>query len=205
MAKTEPKADLITGDAATPAAKPKAKSSPRPKSEVRPKPGPMHSGLRLGTLGSIPLPRAPVPMARRFLQIATAIWAEACAGESMNNLEFGTVGALQREPHLDQISLAQRIGVDRTNMGLIIDGLERRGFVERTVNPNDRRARLIHVTPVGAAAHARQAPKTAHVREKIFAPLAPAEREMFYDLLERIIAANEQYFVPGAGRRKRSG
>ncbi len=176
----------------------------RPRPSARSKPGPMHSGLGMSTLARIPLPRAPMPMARRFLQITSAIWAEACAGEGMSNLEFGTVGALQREPDLDQISLAERIGVDRTNIGLIIDGLEKRGFVERTVHPADRRARLIRVTPEGLSAHARQAPKTALVREKIFSALTDEEREMFYDLLERIIAANEQYSIPGAGRRKRS-
>jgi DNA-binding MarR family transcriptional regulator len=174
-------------------------------SEASPKPSPMHSGLQLSKLAKIPLPRAPLPMARRFMQLSAAIWAEACAGESLSNLEFGTLGALQRDPLLDQISLAQRVGVDRTNIGLIIDGLEKRGFVERSVNPHDRRARMMRVTTGGVAAFARQAPKTAIVREKIFATLTAAERETFYDLMERIIAANEQYIVPGAGRRKRSG
>lgn len=145
-----------------------------------------------------------MPMARRFLQIASAIWAEACAGESLSHLEFGTLGALQREPDLDQINLAERMGVDRTNIGLIIDQLEKKGFVARSVNPNDRRARVIKVLPEGVAAFNRQAPKTAIAREKIFAPLTEAERELFYDYLERIIAANEQYSIPGAGRRKRS-
>lgn len=185
------------------ASKPALKHKPKPVD--RPKPGPMHSGLQMSTLVSIPLPRAPMPMARRFLQIVSAIWAEACAGESMTNLEFGTVGALHREPDLDQASLAQRIGVDRTNIGLIVDGLEKRGFVKRTINPEDRRARLIRVTPEGAAAHARQSPKTALVREKVFAPLTGEEQQIFYDLLERIIAANEDYSIPGAGRRNRSG
>ncbi|HEX4894654.1 MAG TPA: MarR family transcriptional regulator [Hyphomicrobiaceae bacterium] len=149
--------------------------------------------------------RAPMPMARRFMQIVAAIWAEACAGDSLNHLEFGTLGALQREPHLDQISLAERIGVDRTNIGLIIDQLEKKGFVQRSVNPDDRRSRIIQVMPEGVAAFTRQAPKTAMARERIFAPLTVAEREIFYDLLERIIAANEHYSIPGAGRRKRGG
>lgn len=198
MPRSKPEADRRRSGAAV-----AVKAKPKP--EAHPKPGPMHSGLQLGTLGRVPLPRAPLPMARRFMQIVAGIWAEACAGESLSHLEFGTLGALQREPHLDQISLAARIGVDRTNIGLIIDELEKAGFVERSVNPNDRRARMIQVTPLGVAAFARQAPKTALAREKIFAPLTTAEREMFYDLLERIIAANEQYSIPGAGRRKRSG
>ena len=81
--------------------------------------------------------------------------------------------------------------------------MEKNGLVERRVNPNDRRARLLTVTPTGEAARVRQVPQTAVVREKIFAPLTAAEREAFLELLERIIAANEAYSIPGAGRRKR--
>lgn len=179
-----------------------AKAKPRP--EARPRPAPMHSGLKLSTATKIPMARAPLPMARRFLLIATAIWAEACAEEGLSHLEFGTLGALSRQPDIDRNGLAAVIGVDRTNIGLIIDQLEKRGFVERTVNPEDRRAQRIHVTPAGEETFNRQARKTAIAREKILAPLKPEEREKLYDLLERIIAANEQYSIPGAGRRKRS-
>lgn len=164
-----------------------------------------HNGPQMSTATKVPLPRAPVPMSRRFFQIATAIWAEACDGESLIHLEFAVLSELQRVPETDQIGLAAVVGVDRTNIGLIIDGLEKRGLVERSVNPRDRRARLIRVTESGVQAHASQARKTTVAREKILAPLTAEERETLYDLLERIIAANEQYSIPGAGRRKRSG
>ena len=183
----------------------KTAASAKPTPEVRPRRAGLHGGLQMCTTTRIPLTRAPVPMARRFVQIATAIWAEACAEESLSHIEFGTLSALQHNPGLDQISLAAWVGVDRTNIGLIVDGLEKRGFVERTVNPNDRRARLMRVTPAGKAAFAGQTRQTAVAREKILGPLSAAERETFYDLLERIIAANEQYSIPGAGRRKRKG
>ena len=176
----------------------------KPMRQAEPRPAALHSGLQMCTTTKTPLVRAPVPMARRLLQIVTAIWAEACARDSLSHLEFGTLGALRMGSPLDQISLAARIGIDRTNIGLIIDGLEKRGLVERTVNPNDRRARLVRATPDGEAVHASQVPSTAIAREKIFSPLTVEEREMFYDLVERIIAANEQYSIPGAGRRKRS-
>ena len=175
-----------------------------PMQQAQPRPAALHGGLRMCTTTKTPLVRAPVPMVRRLVQIATAIWAEACAGESLSHLEFGILGALRMDSPLDQISLAGRIGVDRTNIGLIIDGLEKRGLVERTVNPHDRRARCVQVTADGMAVHAIQAPKTAIAREKILSPLTAEEREMFYDLLEKVIAANEQYSIPGAGRRKRN-
>ena len=179
-----------------------AKGRPSPKARSRP--APMHSGLDPTTTTKIPMARAPLPMARRFLLIATAIWAEACADECLSHLEFGTLGALGRQPDIDRSGLAAVIGVDRTNIGLIIDQLEKRGFVERSVNPDDRRAQRMHVTHAGQDAFSRQARKTAIAREKILAPLSSEERETLYDLLERIIAANEQYSIPGAGRRKRS-
>lgn len=160
--------------------------------------------LRMSTATKVPLPRAPVPMARRFFQIATAIWAEACGEESLIHLEFAVLSELQRAPETDQIGLAAVVGVDRTNIGLILEGLEKRGLIERSVNPRDRRSRLMRVTAAGVEAHARQARQTAVAREKILGPLSAEEREMLYDLLERIIAANEQYSIPGAGRRKRN-
>lgn len=184
-------------------AKPVAKAKRMPDAKQRP--AGLHGGLQMCTTTKIPLTRAPVPMARRFVQITTAIWAEACADESLSHVEFGTLSALQHNPDLDQISLAAWVGVDRTNIGLIIDGLEKRAFVERSINPNDRRARRMTVTPAGKEAFTRQTKQTAIAREKILAPLTAEERETFYDLLERIIAANEQYSIPGAGRRKRSG
>lgn len=184
---------------------PKSGENAKPQSEAKQRPAGLHGGLEMCTTTKIPLTRAPVPMARRLVQITTAIWAEACAGESLSHVEFGTLSALQHNSKLDQISLAAWVGVDRTNIGLIIDGLEKRGFVERSVNPEDRRARLITVTRAGKEAFARQTRQTAIAREKILGPLTAEERETFYDLLERIIAANEQYSIPGAGRRKRSG
>ena len=63
----------------------------------------------------------------------------------------------------------------------------------------------MQLTQTGLDMHTRISPQTKVVRDKIFAPLSPAECETFYDLLERMIAANESYSQPGGGRRKRGG
>lgn len=161
-------------------------------------------GYRASTRTKIRLARAPVPMARRFLQIVTAIWAEACVDESLNHYEFGAMAQLLIDPKVDRSGLAAYLGVDRTNIGLILNSLEKRGFIERTVNPNDRRAQLMRMTALGEQAFMRQTLQVAKAREKILAPLTKVERETLYDLLEKVIAGNEQYSIPGAGRRKRS-
>ena len=163
------------------------------------------TGAELCKSVKIPLPRAPISMVRRLAQITLAIAAEVFEAEDWNVLEFGVLMHLSREPDLDQISLAARIGVDRTNIGVILDRMEKRGMIDRHVDAQDRRARIPRLTRLGADTLARLAPKTAHIRDKLFAPLTERERETFYDLLERMIAANEHYSQAGAGRRKRQG
>ncbi|GAB3565050.1 MarR family transcriptional regulator [Amycolatopsis endophytica] len=50
--------------------------------------------------------------------------------------------------------LAERLATDRPYTTLVVDDLEQRGLVSRTVHPGDRRRRLVAVTPAGAEAAA---------------------------------------------------
>jgi MarR family transcriptional regulator, transcriptional regulator for hemolysin len=51
-----------------------------------------------------------------------------------------------------QIELAKLSDLDKTTMLTTVDELERGGYAERRPSPTDRRARIIAVTPAGAAA-----------------------------------------------------
>jgi len=46
--------------------------------------------------------------------------------------------------------LAERLGIDRPYATLVVDDLEQRGLVSRTVHLGDRRRKLVDVTPAGA-------------------------------------------------------
>src|SRR5439155_21634418 len=70
-------------------------------------------------------------------------------------------------------------------------------------NGDDRRARELYLTAKGKALWQRLRPKTSAANERVLAPLAPAQRELFLDLLIRLIEGNRAYGRPGAGRRKR--
>jgi DNA-binding MarR family transcriptional regulator len=48
--------------------------------------------------------------------------------------------------------LAARTGMTHQSMGELVQALEARGYVKRTVDPADRRARLVRLTPKGQRA-----------------------------------------------------
>ena len=54
-----------------------------------------------------------------------------------------------RERPLRQHELAQLLVVNRASAGAVIARLERAGWIERTVDPQDSRARLVRIAPAG--------------------------------------------------------
>jgi DNA-binding MarR family transcriptional regulator len=153
--------------------------------------------------GAPPLPRRANPLARRFQQVCAGMIAEALAGEELVQLEFGSLVYIDIEPGIDQRRLAEAMGIDPSSVTLIVDRLHSMGLIERRINGADRRARELYLTPKGKKLWRRISPKGRAANERVLAPLAPAERELFLDLLIRVIEGNRAYALPGAGRRKR--
>jgi DNA-binding MarR family transcriptional regulator len=59
--------------------------------------------------------------------------------------------AITTEEPSSQLALAQRLGIDKTQMTYVIDALESSAFVERRPDPTDRRVRQVHATKAGQA------------------------------------------------------
>jgi DNA-binding MarR family transcriptional regulator len=150
----------------------------------------------------LPIKRIATPLARRFSQICTAALADMTAEAGLTPLQYAVLSYLFDEPDLDQNGLAARLGVDRTNVGQILDEMAAGGLVERRVNAADRRGRLLRLTSRGTKLRERLRPKAHLVQAKLLAALTPTEREILLELLVRVIEANEVHARPGAGRRK---
>src|SRR5262245_64699970 len=147
--------------------------------------------------------RVPVALARRFVQICTAVVAETLEGEDLTPLQYAVLAYVNDEPDMDQAGIAARIGIDRNTTGVLIEQLERRGLVVRSVSGADRRAKLVKLTKQGVDLHERVRPPMRANQRAILSVLPAREREKFLDQLVSIIEANEAYARPGAGRRRR--
>lgn len=153
--------------------------------------------------GGIPIRRAPAALARRFQQICVAMIAEALVEESVTQLEFAVLTFLDDLPGIDQRRLAEALGVDRHNTGVLAEELETKGFINRPVNGEDRRARQLFLTAKGRKVLTRVRPKIRMTSDRILEPLDRAEQAQFIDFMVRLIEGNRAYARPGAGRRKR--
>jgi DNA-binding MarR family transcriptional regulator len=151
---------------------------------------------------SIPIQPTPSALARRFHQICATVVAETLAEEGLTPLQYAVLAYLYVQPDVDQNGLAARLGIDRASTSQLVDHLETSGLVDRRINGNDRRGRLLRLTPHGTKLRERLQPIGRAAEARILKPLSPDERETLIALLVRVVAANEVYARPGAGRRK---
>jgi DNA-binding MarR family transcriptional regulator len=163
---------------------PEASSAPREKSPV------------------LPSHRVPAHLARRFHQICLGVTAEILAREDLTPLDWGVLAAVLEQPGSGQRHLARSMGVDAVNFGQMIDALEQKGLVDRQVDPADRRARRLHVTPRASGLFRRLRPSLLSAQARLLKPLSKTEQSTFLNLLVRVIEANDAYARPGNGRRK---
>lgn len=63
--------------------------------------------------------------------------------------QFGVLEALHHLGPLNQKALGEKLLKSGGNITLVIDNLEKSGWVERKQDPEDRRSMIIHLTPEG--------------------------------------------------------
>ncbi|GAB3880592.1 MarR family winged helix-turn-helix transcriptional regulator [Kibdelosporangium lantanae] len=83
-----------------------------------------------------------------------------------------------------QQQLGQRIGIDRTTIVTLVDGLEQHGYVERERSPHDRRAYQLTLTDTGRAAQKTGHKRVAKAERALLDNLTGPER----DTLKRLLA-----------------
>ena len=100
----------------------------------------------------LPLWSRPGYLIRRLHKIHCALFLEECKDSGLTPVQYGLLTALSFRGELDQGSLAEELGLDRTSTAEVLSRLEKRGLVTRKPNPRDRRARLARITRRGHTA-----------------------------------------------------
>jgi MarR family transcriptional regulator, lower aerobic nicotinate degradation pathway regulator len=139
---------------------------------------------------SWPLTQRPGFLVRRLHQIHVALFQEKCAAFAVTPLQYSLLSALAVRETADQTTLAADVALDRTTTTGALKRLQSRHFIERTVDHEDRRARVCRLTSAGIKllANMEAAARTAH--RDTLASLSKAEQKSFVAMMQRVVAAN---------------
>lgn len=107
------------------------------------------------------------------------------AGLDLTPVQFAAMDAIATTPGIDQASIAAQIAYDRATIGGVIDRLEQKGWIKRTISNRDRRAREVTLTPVGRDILDRAIPVVSALQADILPGLSKDETSHLRDLIER--------------------
>jgi len=88
----------------------------------------------------------------RLFQLGNTLQTRSASLLGVTAVQWAVLGALSAERSVSGIALgdlAQYLMVSRQNLDGVLKRLERDGYVERTVGPTDRRARIVRITARG--------------------------------------------------------
>jgi DNA-binding MarR family transcriptional regulator len=136
------------------------------------------------------LHRKPGHLIRRAQQIAVAIFIEECAAFDLTPVQYAAMVAIGELPGIDATRLSAQIAFDRSTLGNVLERLEARGFVERYPSPDDKRIKLLKLTPQGRAVIRRAEEAVCRTQERILAPLNARDRRVLLELLAQLVEVN---------------
>lgn len=121
-------------------------------------------------------------------------WAQRKVGEDwirerdLSHEQAFVLGYLVQNPGAIQRDIAEVSRTSAASVSSLLQGLERRGLVERRTQSGDERRKRVFATPAGTELIAGFDVAMAEADETILAPLSPEERATLLALLTKITA-----------------
>jgi len=108
------------------------------------------------------------------------------AAEKITPGQFGVLALIGANDGLSQSALARALGIERSTMVAVIDGLETRGLVDRRASETDRRSNELTLTPTGRTLTAKLGPMVEDHEARMAEGLDADEKAILVDLLKRV-------------------
>jgi MarR family transcriptional regulator, lower aerobic nicotinate degradation pathway regulator len=102
--------------------------------------------------------------------------------------EFAVLHHIEAQGPVSQRDIALALRIQPSNIVGLLDELQHRGLLTRAPDPGDRRRHRVQLTAKGLRAVALAREATRRAEADVLAPLSPAERRTFHDLLVRLTA-----------------
>ncbi|MES2975548.1 MAG: MarR family winged helix-turn-helix transcriptional regulator [Pseudomonadota bacterium] len=135
---------------------------------------------------------APGHLIRRAHQLAVAIFMEETADFDVTPVQFAILNSLIDTPGEDQVTLSGRVAFDAATSGSVIGRLEAKGWIRREPDAQDKRRKLLWVTPEGEAAAIRMKRAVSRAQARILGTLDEQESAQLLSLLGKLVSGHEE-------------
>lgn len=123
-----------------------------------------------------------VPLARQ----AVAAERPVLAAHGLSMWGYVILGALDGSPIRTQAALAEAVGADKTRIIPTLDELQEHGYIERSPDPDDRRARLLAITDAGRSIRSAAQRDIREAEERWLGQLSSSDRSAFLRVLSQL-------------------
>ncbi|KWT58925.1 MarR family transcriptional regulator [Streptomyces albus subsp. albus] len=139
-------------------------------------------------------PRTPDRLRRRASRLLSQLSvrsdrliAEGLAEADARKWHYAVLASLLEYGPGSQATLSRRTGIYCSDMVGVLNELTERGLVERTPDPEDRRRNIITISARGRRQLHHLDKVLDDLHDLLLAPLSPAERDQFVELLTRLL------------------
>ncbi|MDX1643526.1 MAG: MarR family transcriptional regulator [Thermoanaerobaculia bacterium] len=129
--------------------------------------------------------------------LRAARWASIKAGRrreesGLSEGQFGVLEAVYHLGPLDQTELAHKVLSSPSNLTVVIDNLERQGYVERRRDARDRRRQVVHLRPSARRLLDELLPRHVERIVEVMSALSPEEQDRLGALCRKLGRAAER-------------
>ncbi|HKJ73198.1 MAG TPA: MarR family winged helix-turn-helix transcriptional regulator [Alphaproteobacteria bacterium] len=131
----------------------------------------------------------PGHLIRRCHQIAVGIFMDTFGESGLTPVQCSILLVVKKRPGVDQTELSGLVALDRTNTATTLMRLEQKGLIIRRSCTSDRRIKRVHLTEAGEQLLATMPSFGQAGSQELLDELTPTERDLFIDLLKKIVKA----------------
>lgn len=131
----------------------------------------------------------PGHLIRRVQQAHKVLWAELVDAD-LTSSQFAVLNMLRTQPGIDQRTLGDLVGMDRSTTADIVSRLVSRAFVVRFRDPSDNRRNLLRLSASGSRLLNATIPSASKVSDHLVAALSDRDRGELLRILNLLVDAH---------------
>ncbi|BAW07483.1 MarR family winged helix-turn-helix transcriptional regulator [Nocardia seriolae] len=112
-------------------------------------------------------------------------------GDGLRGYHDRLLAALEQWGPASQADLGRNTGIDRSDVTAALTELETRDLVERRVDPENKRRKIVTITPAGIREVAALDSIVDQAQNRLLAPLTPAQQRELVTLLTLLTAPTD--------------